>query len=124
MCTLIKLTHFGSGRPTLINMDNVSNIYRVNDKPSGRLGTKITYSHDNTFIIVAETMQEVLQEVQNFKIGEFQTCDWVEETASLEDRLHDSYDNMMNDGYDRRRTANSYDNYGGRRNNHYQRDRY
>jgi hypothetical protein len=100
----------GTSNSTLINMDNVINIYRVVDQKSGKWGSKLLYSEER-FIIVEEEMQKILQLVQEFKIGEFQTCDWVDTIPNIEEQLNNSYDNF-NNSYPQRHTRprHSYNN--------------
>ncbi len=46
---LIKLTYQGKGTPTLVNLQNVKNIYPIHDKRTDTVATKIDYI-DGTFV--------------------------------------------------------------------------
>lgn len=86
---MIRLTYYGTDRPTLVNMNKVESIYQVYDKGARRFSTKICFSGNQSFINVDENLQTIMKLTQDFKVGEFQDTDWV--TPSLETRLENSY---------------------------------
>ena len=86
---LVKLTYYGTDRPTLVNLDNVESIYQVYDKMSNRYSTKICFKGNDSYINVEEDLQTILRLDQETKEGHYQDHDWV--TPSLEDRLESSY---------------------------------
>jgi hypothetical protein len=86
---LIKLTYYGTDRPTLVNFDNVESVYQVFDKVMKRFSTKICFRGNDSYINVEEELQTILRLAQEAKEGKYQDNDW--ETPSLEDRLETSY---------------------------------
>ena len=86
---LIKLTYYGTDRPTLVNISNVESIYQVFDKTQKRFSTKICFKGNESFINVEEELQTVLRLAQEAEMGKFQSHEW--ETPSLEERLESSY---------------------------------
>ena len=86
---LIKLTYYGTDRPTLVNISNVESIYQVFDKTQRRFSTKICFKGNESFINVEEELQTVLRLAQEAEMGKFQSTEW--ETPSLEERLESSY---------------------------------
>jgi hypothetical protein len=88
---LIKLTYYGTDRPTLVNLDNVESIYQVFDKVMKRFSTKICFRGNESYINVEEELQTILRLAQEAKEGKYQDNDW--ESPSLEDRLETSYQN-------------------------------
>jgi hypothetical protein len=98
---LVKLTYYGTDRPTLVNMDNVESIYQVFDKSMKRYSTKICFSGNESFINVEEDLQTILRLAQEVSMGKFQSHDW--ETPSIEERMAASfqrkYDSQLNDTF-------------------------
>lgn len=86
---LIKLTYYGTDRPTLVNLNNVESIYQVYDKVTRRFSTKICFRGNESYVNVEEELQTVLRLAQEAQQGKYQDSDW--ETPSLEDRLETSY---------------------------------
>lgn len=69
----IKLSYYGSGNTTLVNMKNFTTMYQTTDNRTGKLFTKIHFSETN-FVMVEESPQEI-EEIMNLieKGGEQQT---------------------------------------------------
>lgn len=86
---LVKLTYYGTDRPTLVNLDNVESIYQVFDKMNRRYSTKICFRGVDSFINVEEDLQKILEISQNFSNGIYQNYEWV--TPSVEERLESSF---------------------------------
>lgn len=86
---LIKLTYYGTDRPTLVNIKNVESVYQIFDKAKKRFSTKICFKGNESYVNVEEELQTVLRLAQEAEMGKFQSCEW--ETPSLEDRLEASY---------------------------------
>jgi hypothetical protein len=86
---IIKLTYYGTDRPTLVNMNNVESVYQVYDKGAKRFSTKICFSGNQSYINVDEDLQTIMRLSQDFTLGEFQDTEWV--TPTLEQRLENSY---------------------------------
>lgn len=86
---LVKLTYYGTDRPTLVNLGNVESIYQVYDKVMKRFSTKICFKGNESYINVEEELQTILRLAQECMSGKFQDCDW--ETPTIEDRLESSY---------------------------------
>jgi hypothetical protein len=86
---LIKLTYYGTIRPTLVNLDNVESIYQVYDKHQKRFSTKICFRGNDSFINVEEDLKTIMKIQQDIKEGVFQELDF--ETPTIEDRFVDSY---------------------------------
>lgn len=85
----LKLTYYGTDRPTLVNINNVESIYQVFDKTYKKFSTKICFKGTTSFINVEEDLQTILRLAQEMSVGKFQSPDW--ETPSLEERLENSY---------------------------------
>ena len=116
---LLKLTYYGSTRPTLVNVNNVESIYQVYDKVGRRYSTKICFKGNESFINVEEDLQTIMKLEQESISGVFQDTEW--ETPSVEERMEQSYeqqsykqqrpryDNRQSFGRDRNyNTFNSY----------------
>ena len=86
---LIKLTYYGTDRPTLVNIDNVESIYQVFDKVLKRFSTKICFKGNESYVNVEEELQTILRLAQEAKEGKYQDFEW--ETPSLEERLESSF---------------------------------
>lgn len=86
---LIKLTYYGTDRPTLVNLNNVESIYQVFDKTTRRFSTKVCFRGNESYVNVEEDLQTVLRLAQEVNEGKYQDYDW--ETPSLEERLETSY---------------------------------
>jgi hypothetical protein len=86
---LVKLTYYGTDRPTLVNLENVESIYQVFDKVSRRYSTKICFKGNESYINVEEDLQTILRLDQETKEGHYQSHVW--ETPSLEERMETNY---------------------------------
>jgi hypothetical protein len=86
---LLKLTYYGTTRPTLVNVKNVESVYQVYDKVGRRYSTKICFKGNESFINVEEDLQTIMKLEQETMEGTFQDTDW--ETPSIEERLETSY---------------------------------
>jgi len=72
---LIKLTYYGTGKPTLVNLESVETMFQVVDKYKNRLSTKILFKGGN-FINVDEELQDVLKIQSEMMNGRCQDFDW------------------------------------------------
>ncbi len=86
---LIKLTYYGTDRPTLVNINNVESVYQVFDKATRKFSTKICFKGNESYVNVEEELQTVLRLAQEAEMGKFQSAEW--DTPSLEERLETSY---------------------------------
>jgi hypothetical protein len=86
---LIKLTYYGTDRPTLVNINNVESIYQVFDKVLKRFSTKICFKGNESYINVEEELQTILRLAQEVQEGKYQDHDW--ESPSLEERLENNF---------------------------------
>jgi hypothetical protein len=91
MGMLVRLTYYGTNKGTLINLDNVHNIYQVFDKINRRLVTKVCFNVNN-YINVEETPQEILKLQQSFMKGEYQETDW-DTPQTFDDQIESEYYN-------------------------------
>ena len=87
---LIKLTYYGTNRPTLVNLDNVESVYQVFDKHQKRFSTKICFRGNDSFINVEEDLKTIMEIQKDVSIGNFQDVDDIE-TPTIEERFEDSY---------------------------------
>ena len=110
---LLKLTNYGSNRPTLINMDKVESIYQVYDKNEKRMSTKICFNGSSSFVNVEEDLQTIMRLEQEVVSGQFQETDWI--TPTIEERILDSFETTFNHPQ-RQRTYRPRQNYN---NNNY-----
>jgi hypothetical protein len=110
---LLKLTYYGTTRPTLVNVKNVESVYQVYDKIGRRYSTKICFKGNESFINVEEDLQTIMKLEQESMEGTFQDTDW--ETPSIEERLEQSFEQQT---YQPRPQRPRYDNrtYGRERN--------
>lgn len=85
---LVKLTYYGTGKPTLINLSNVETIYQVADKIQQRISTKIVFKGGN-YVNVEEDLQTILG-IQNDNLnGKRQSTDWY--SPSVDELLENDY---------------------------------
>ena len=91
---IIKLTYAGKNVPTLVNMKNVQDMYRVVDPKGYHVpSTKIQYSN-GVYVNVLEDLQTILKLVQEYEQGVYQSTDWEtpeEPIASPQQRMEKSY---------------------------------
>ena len=55
---LIKLTYQGKGTPTLVNLQNVKNVYPILDKRNDKIVTKVEYI-DGSYVNVEEDVKTI-----------------------------------------------------------------
>lgn len=65
---LVKLTYYGTGKPTLVNLSKIETIYQVYDKYKERVSTKIQFQGGG-FINVEEDLQTILKIQWDFNGG-------------------------------------------------------
>jgi hypothetical protein len=104
---LIKLTNYGSNRPTLVNLDKAESVYQVYDRTKKRMSTKICFSGNNSFINVEEDLQTIMKLQQEAMEGEFQDTEWI--TPTIEERIESSYQEHRNYRPRMERSYNQYD---------------
>ena len=80
----LKLSYYGSGNTTMVNMTNFTTMYQTTDVRSGKLFTKIHFSETN-FIMVEETPQEIEEIMESIESGEKQDVEW--KVPSIDDRF-------------------------------------
>lgn len=81
---LIKLTYYGTGKPTLVNLESVETMYQVVDKHKSRLSTKVLFKGGN-YINVEEELQEILKLQWEMENGSHQDFDW--QSPTIDDLL-------------------------------------
>lgn len=86
---LIRLTYYGTNRPTLVNFSNVESIYQVFDRHQKRFSTKICFRGNDSFINVEEDLKTIMKIQQDINEGVQQDLDF--ETPTIEERFEDSY---------------------------------
>lgn len=86
---LVKLTYYGTDRPTLINLEMVTNIYQVFDKINRRFVTKVCFDANN-YINVVESLQTIMKIQQEYKNGVYQELDF-DTPPVFDDRLEDDF---------------------------------
>ena len=89
---LIKLTYYGRGKPTLVNLESVETMYQVVDKNRTRLSTKVLFKGGN-YINVEEELQEILKHQSNLMKGIDQDFDW--QSPSVDDMLELDYNRQQ-----------------------------
>ena len=111
---LIKLTYQGKGTPTLVNLQNVKNIYPIHDKRTDTIATKIDYI-DGSFVNVVESVKEIYEIQWKMMNG---SCDMDFVVPTVDDMINSSYYQNRENNYEerpqrpgfRKRTYNRYDN--------------
>jgi hypothetical protein len=106
---LIRLTYQGKGTPTLVNLQNVKNIYPVLDKRNNQVVTKIEYM-DGTYVNVEESVKEIF-EIQWLMMNGSCNMDW--ETPSVDTMIETSFNH-----YTERPKRNSFHKRGFREHNY------
>ena len=89
---LIKLTYYGTGKPTLVNLESVETMYQVVDKNRTRLSTKVLFKGGN-YINVEEELQEILKLQSNLTKGIDQDFDW--QSPTIDDMLELDYNRQQ-----------------------------
>lgn len=113
---LIRLTYYGTNKPTLINLDKVENIYQVYDKINRRMVTKVSFNPNN-YINVDESLQDILKLQQSMLKGEYQESDW-DTPQTFDEQIENDYVNSdkRNTSYRSRTKMNQFEMYND---NHY-----
>lgn len=86
---LVKLTYYGTGKPTLVNLNNVESIYQVYDKYKGQLSTKLTMT-SGVFLNVEEDLQTIMKLEWKITNGVPQDFEW--QSPSIDDMIESSYE--------------------------------
>lgn len=102
---LIKLTYYGTNRPTLVNFNNVESIYEVFDKIQRRMSTKICFRGNDSFVNVEEDLKTVMKLYQDCVNGKKQEIDW--ETQTIDNTMSQSYTHQTSYKMRPRRQYNS-----------------
>lgn len=89
---LIKLTYYGTGKPTLVNLESVETMYQVVDKNKSRLSTKVLFKGGN-YINVEEELQEILKLQWEMSNGTAQDFDW--QSPTIDDLLELDYNRQQ-----------------------------
>ena len=85
---IIKLTYYGKGTPTLVNIDNVETIYSVADSSRGKISTKIQFA-SGSYMNVEETPAEIMDIQNNIMNGVLQDTNF--DTPTVKDLLKSSF---------------------------------
>lgn len=84
---LIKLTYQGKGTPTLVNLQNVKNIYPILDKRNDKIVTKVEYI-DGSYVNVEEDVKTIYEIQWKMMNG---SCDMDFIVPSVDDMINNSY---------------------------------
>ena len=110
---LIKLTYQGKGTPTLVNLQNVKNVYPILDKRNDKIVTKVEYI-DGSYVNVEEDVKTIYEIQWKMMNG---SCDMDFDVPSVDDMINNSYyetkkfDNRPQRPYQRGQQRNRHDNY-------------
>lgn len=110
---LIKLTYQGKGTPTLVNLQNVKNIYPILDKRNDKIATKIEYI-DGSYVNVEEDVKTIYRIQWEMMNG---NCDLDFVVPSVDEMINNSYyetkkyDNRPQRPYQRGQRRYVQDNY-------------
>ena len=110
---LIKLTYQGKGTPTLVNLQNVKNVYPILDKRNDKIVTKVEYI-DGSYVNVEEDVKTIYEIQWKMMNG---SCDMDFDVPSVDDIINNSYyetkkfDNRPQRPYQRGQQRNRHDNY-------------
>lgn len=85
---LVKLTYYGTGKPTLVNLNSIETTYLVVDKIQKKLSTKILFKSGN-YINVEEDLQTILGYQIDAMNGNPQSTKW--ESPSIDEMLETDY---------------------------------
>lgn len=110
---LVKLTYYGTGKPTLINLNNVETIYQVADKFQQKLSTKILFKGGN-YVNVEEDLQTILGLQIDATNGNPQSTKW--ESPSVDELLEQDFNKKT---YDTRRPRYNNDRRDYSKNDHF-----
>lgn len=106
----VKLSYYGSGSTTLVNMDRFTTMYQTTDNRSGKLFTKIHFSETN-FIMVEESPQEIEDIMELIESGEKQEVEW--KVPTIDERFErQSYQPRPQRNYQQQPRERSYNNHG------------
>lgn len=97
---LIKLTYYGTSKPTLVNIENVETMFQVVDKYKNRISTKVLFEGGN-YIYVEEELQEILKIQWGMSNGNCQDSNWRSPTIDelLETDFYRSKNQLVDDNY-------------------------
>lgn len=87
---LVKLTH--RGKPTLVNIDNVLNIYTDHDFKQDLRKTKLVFGQ-GSIVFVDETLEEIMDIVERVKSGEKVDYNW-EREFNFDKRVKESFESF------------------------------
>jgi hypothetical protein len=108
----IKLSYYGSGNTTMVNMTNFTTMYQTTDVRSGKLFTKIHFSETN-FIMVEESPQEIEEIMNLVESGEEQQIEWkvptIEERFERQSNYQPRQQRQRNNYQPRERNYNNYE---------------
>lgn len=110
---LVKLTYYGTGKPTLVNISNVETIYQVADKFQQKLSTKVLFKSGN-YINVEEDLQTILGIQNDVMNGNSQSTEW--ESPSVDELLEQDFNKKT---YDTRRPRYNNNRRDYSRNDHF-----
>ncbi len=96
---LIKLTYQGKGTPTLVNLQNVKNIYPILDKRNDTIATKIDYI-DGSFVNVVESVKEIYEIQWKMMNG---SCDMDFTVPTVDEMINSSFYQNKKDNYNEER---------------------
>lgn len=106
---LVKLTYYGTGKPTLVNLSKIETIYQVYDKYKERVSTKIQFQGGG-FINVEEDLQTILKIQWDFNGGVAQDFDW--QSPTIDEMVESSYEKTRKHKYsNQREVRDSFYNY-------------
>jgi len=91
---LIKLTHSGSDRPTIVNIEKVESMYQIWDKSLKSYVTKICFTGNISFVTVEEDLQTIMKLVRDYVEGIYQSTEW--ETNSISEHM-EKFFNFQNE---------------------------
>ena len=80
MATIIKLTYVQTEKGTLVNLDLVTSMFRIFEKGTRKYATRINFQTEQ-YVVVEESLQDIMRLAQSMAEGEFQSADWVEEDS-------------------------------------------
>lgn len=87
---LIKLTHYDTGKPVLVDIKDIKRAHRIFDMGIGTHNTKIT-TQDNSILNVTETLKELMDIQKRVKNGTYEVKDWDDDDANVDETLKKSY---------------------------------
>lgn len=88
---VIALTHYGNKeKPTLVQMNNVNDMYQVFDKVRRKFSTKICYTNGE-FKNVVENLEEIYNIIRDHEKGKYQDVTSLGTPAVIDEQLEESY---------------------------------